>query len=106
MALLKRRLKAASLMESLTATVIIVVVFMIASLSLNNILRNEIRNNSQILRNRVAELMYFIEQNKIVCPFSDQGKYWVITIEQDKVSYIMNVRNKRNDDQWQIIVNR
>ena len=63
MALLKkkvfRKFRASSLIENLVASVLIVIVFMIASLSINNVFGNYIQGDEHEIKQRFSELSYF-----------------------------------------------
>lgn len=97
MALL-RKVRAASLVETLTASVIIVVVFMIASLSFNNVFRNSVKANDDLLQNRLQEIEYLARNGKILYPFFEEGTYWTISAEntEEKKFRVKNLRNGKN----------
>lgn len=80
MALLKK-IKAATLVETLVATAIILVVFTIGSLSLNNIFQSIIKNNDGPFQARVNELIYLAENDKIAIPYYEETQQWEISIE-------------------------
>lgn len=79
MAVLKK-IKASTLMETLIASVLIVIVFMIASMILNNLFYNSIKNDSRAIDARLNELQYLCEHQKIVPPYRDSMKFWDIDI--------------------------
>lgn len=81
MALLKK-LNGASLVETLTASVIIVVVFMIASFSFNNVFLSSVRSDDNLLQNRLEEIKYLFQYEKISFPFFEEGDYWIISGEE------------------------
>lgn len=83
MALLKK-IKASTLMETLVATVLIVVVFMISSMILNNLFSNSIKNNTRDIDAYLNELEYLYENEKIIIPYQNEYKDWLIVIEKDK----------------------
>ena len=101
MALLKR-IKAASLVETLTASVLIILVFMIASLSFNNVFSNTIKADGHLLQNRVRELKYFAEKGKLVFPFNEDQEYWTISGQKLEETYILQVYNKRQGREYQV----
>ena len=100
MALL-RKVRAASLVETLTASVIIVVVFMIASLSFNNVIRNSVKANDDLLQNRLQEIQYLAMNGKISYPFFEEGTYWIISAE-DTEEKKFRVKNLRNGENYEI----
>ena len=101
MAILKR-IKAASLVETLTASVLIIVVFMIASLSFNNVFLNSIKSDEQMLENRVRELKYFAGKGKLVFPFNEEQEYWNISGQKLEGKYVLQVFNKRQGRETQV----
>tara|TARA_R110000851_G_scaffold310283_2_gene470057 strand:- start:53638 stop:53955 length:318 start_codon:yes stop_codon:yes gene_type:complete len=95
MALLKK-VRAATLVETMVASVIIIIVFLIASLSVNNIFRGTINSDDTLLRNRINELTYFLNYRKIKIPFYEETTLWDIGIESREDTYVMEVLNKKN----------
>ena len=93
------KLKASSLIETLTASVIIVIVFMVASLSFNNVFLNTIKSNTATLDSRLDEIKYLTENENLHFPFYEEKQYWVISGEkkQERAYFkISNLRNNRN----------
>lgn len=82
MALLKK-LRSATLIESLLATVLIVVVFLMASLILNNLLQNSFSNNTHSVEQRITELEYQLQHNNIRLPYTEEYNNWDIEIKQE-----------------------
>jgi len=85
MALLKK-IKASTLMETLVATVLIVVVFMIASMILNNLFSYSIKGNTRPVDAYLNELQYLYLNEKLELPYHDDFKTWRISIESVKVN--------------------
>lgn len=83
-------------METMVASVIIIIVFLIASLSVNNIFRGTINSDDTLLQNRINELTYFINHEKIKIPFYEETNLWDIGIESGEDTYVMEVLNKKN----------
>tara|TARA_R110002074_G_scaffold216724_1_gene386796 strand:- start:50175 stop:50498 length:324 start_codon:yes stop_codon:yes gene_type:complete len=81
MALLKK-VKAATLVETIVATAIILVVFTLASLSLNNIFQSVVKSNDGSFLNRVKELSYLAKNNSLELPFYEETSQWDIVIEK------------------------
>lgn len=80
MALLKR-IPASTLMETLVATVLIVVIFMISSMLLNNFLSVKIKENADTVKERLHKLEYVFENKEIDVPYYEEFGSWEITIE-------------------------
>ena len=99
MALLKK-LRGSSLLETLTASVIIVVVFMIASFSFNNVFMNSVKANDDLLQNRLQELEYLSGHDKISFPFFEEGPYWIISAEEFRETAKFEVRNMRSGKEY------
>ncbi|MCH2046913.1 MAG: hypothetical protein MK212_22555 [Saprospiraceae bacterium] len=83
MALLKK-IKAATLMETLVATVLIFVVFMLASGILNNLLLNTIKNNTRLVDTRLYELEYLWLSDQLQLPYDEDLNDWSITVGKVK----------------------
>jgi len=79
-----KKLKASSLMETLVATVLIIIVFMIASLTLNNILFGSIRKEAGKINTHLNELHYNYLHSKIEVPYYETFEDWEVSIEQSK----------------------
>jgi len=70
--------KASTLIESLVASVIIIVVFTIASLTLNNVFQSTIKNNLDRVQNRMNTLEYLYLNDKISHPYQENFEDWNI----------------------------
>jgi len=75
-----KKIKAATLIETLTASVLIIVVFMIASLCFNNIFNNHVKQDRGSINNRIKELEYQIHHQKIKTPYTEEFGAWNIEI--------------------------
>lgn len=71
-------------METLVATVIIVIIFMISSMILNNIFGNTLKSNTDKVSNRITELEYLYRYDKVSLPYQEEFEDWVIYIESFK----------------------
>ncbi len=79
MAILKK-IKGATLIEVLTASVLIIIVFMIASFSFNTVLGNQVKRDKSAIENKIKELEYFSIHQKINFPYAEDFDGWEITI--------------------------
>ncbi|MDC9722883.1 MAG: hypothetical protein PSN34_08920 [Urechidicola sp.] len=77
-----KKLKASSLVETLVATVLIVLMFAIASLTLNNIFGNAIKNNTDEINRHLNQLQYQYSHQLIQLPYFDTYRNWEIAIEK------------------------
>jgi len=83
MAILKK-IKGSTLMETLVATVLIIIIFMVASIILNNIFSNSINSNTDAINTHLTELHYLEINNKIELPYKESLGDWNITIDSFK----------------------
>ena len=82
MAVLKK-IQASSLMETLVATVLIVIIFMISSMVLNNIVTTNIKHNTEKIEERMNKLEYEFMHNAIQIPYEEDFDMWEIKISKD-----------------------
>ena len=95
------KLKASTLIESLVASVIIIVVFAISSLTLNNVFQSSIKNNTDRVKNRMNTLEYLYLHEKIVYPYREDFEDWNIQLkkfQENNVSYILLEATQLNPD--------
>lgn len=71
-------------METLVATVLIVIIFMLSSMILNNLFYNSICNNTAKIESYYHEFYYFYSHNKIKVPYYTHYKGWSISINDKK----------------------
>jgi predicted PurR-regulated permease PerM len=90
MALLKK-VKASTLMETLIATVLIVVVFMISSMILNDVFLNSIKNNTNEIEAYLNELEYLYIHKKLLVPYQDDFNVWQISVERNRENGFNNI---------------
>ena len=91
-----KKVKAATLMETLVATVLIVLVFMISTFLLNSLFNNTIRSNTDSVKNHIHELMYLSQHDKLIIPYDDEFDSWDISIERDDSKLIFEAQHKEN----------
>lgn len=101
MALLTK-LRSATLIEALVATVLILVVFVISSLVLNNLLFNSFSRNTHSIENRLFELEYKVQNQSISLPYSEKYDVWdvsLVMLEHDGKQWLqctaINDNNKK-----------
>ena len=78
-----KKIKSASLIEILVATAIIVIVFVVASLILNNLILNSYSQKTHIIEYRLNELEYDLLHKKIKLPYNENYEKWDVTIQSD-----------------------
>lgn len=83
MALLKR-VKASTLMETLVATVLIVVIFMVSSMLMNNMVSGKIKQNTEIAQEQLNALEYQFKNNGLALPYYEDFESWEIMVAREK----------------------
>lgn len=96
-----KKIKSATLVEVIVASVLIVIVFMIASLILNNLVMNTFSKNMHPIETRLNELEYDLQNGMIKLPYEESYKDWDISIQADKTAskkkLIITASNNQND---------
>jgi hypothetical protein len=98
-----KKIKSATLVEVIVASVLIVIIFMIASLVLNNLVWNTFSKNTHPIDNRLNELEYEIQNNLIKLPYQESFKGWDIAIKTEKTDskeelLILAINEKNNKE--------
>ncbi len=78
-----KKIRSATLVEVLVATALIVIVFMIASLILNNLLLNTFSKNTHPIENKLNEVEYLFQNNMLRMPYREEWQSWTISIEPE-----------------------
>src|SRR5690606_4226789 len=76
------KLGASTLMETLVATVLIVVVFMMASMTLNSLFANTIAQNDDEIRQELLYLQYRYGHGRLPLPYYGEIGPWSIEVER------------------------
>jgi Tfp pilus assembly protein PilV len=79
MAILKR-LRGATLMETMVATVLLVVIFMVASLVMNSLVLAGAKANLEPINEKLNTLEYAYQNTNISVPYEEQWKDWLINM--------------------------
>jgi len=82
------KLKASTLMEVLVASVLIIIVFTIASLTLNNVFKSTIKSNTHTIDTQLNKLIYLYQHDKIGVKYQKDFKDWHISFSQQKENNI------------------
>jgi hypothetical protein len=105
MALLKR-VKASTLMETLVATVLIVVIFMVSSMLMNNMVSGKIKQNTEMAQERLNALEYQLKNGGLLLPYYEDFESWEITITKEKRQNIFLVTlEAENTNTHKIVIN-
>ena len=78
-----KKVKSATLIETLVATILIVVVFLLASLVINNLFFNTFHQKKEVAETRLNELEYLYIQQEIVLPYHEEVQNWDIFITKE-----------------------
>lgn len=87
-----KKIKASTLMETLIATVLIMVIFIISSLILNNLFASTVKHNMRAIKAKTNELEYLYINDKIELPFQDNFENWTITITTTRNSKTVTMK--------------
>ena len=97
-----KRLKAASLMETLIATILIMVIFMLSSLILNNLFSNAIKKDKRAITAELNKLEYLYLNNQLQTPLLEEYGMWLITIKREDLQkrklIILEAEHTENND--------
>jgi len=83
------KIKASTLIEVLVASVLIIIVFTIASLTLNNVFKSTITSNTHAIDTHINKLIYLYQHDKIGVKYQEDFKDWHISFSQQTESNIM-----------------
>lgn len=81
-----KKIKGATLMETMVATVLIVVIFMMASLLLNSIFSSSIQGNNQQITTYLNTLEYHYQNNNISIPYYEELEDWDIEVRSEQIA--------------------
>lgn len=70
-------------METLVATVLIVIVFMTASMLLNTLFLSGMQGNSRVAEERITELQYVFGHGGLELPYEEDWGDWKIEVKQN-----------------------
>ncbi len=84
-----RKLRGSTLIEVLVASVLIIIVFTIASLTLNNVFKSTIKSNTHAIDTHINKLMYLYQHDKIGVKYQEDFKDWHILFSQETENNII-----------------
>lgn len=79
-----RKVKSATLIETLIATVLIVIVFLLSAMIINSIFFNTFHQKKDVVVNRLDALEYNCINNSIELPYQEEYENWTIQIDKKK----------------------
>lgn len=87
-----KKIKASTLVETITASIIISIVFVIASLTLNNVFASTIKNDTNQIENYIHKLEYQYINDKIAIPYHENFENWELSItkvEENNINWVV-----------------
>ena len=93
-------------METLVATVLIVVVFMASSMILNNLFANSITFNENEVRQEVLRLQYQQQNSLLPLPYQSEVGDWHLSVtkvqSQGKTQFSYRAKHKTNNRELEV----
>lgn len=71
-------------METLVASILIITIFVVSSLILNNMFSNTIRGNVKPITSHLHELEYLYLNGKLTVPYEDDYESWNVSVTFQK----------------------
>jgi hypothetical protein len=88
------------LVETLTASILILIVFGISIVTIGNVLERTVKNNTRSIDNELNRLEYLYRNGKVKVPEIIDKNEWQIEIETEKendLNYVVfTAKNKQN----------
>ncbi len=76
----KLKFQASTIVETLIASIIIIIIFSIASMTLNNIFKSNFNSDTTAIETHLTKLQYLQKNNKLVFPYYENYQGWSINI--------------------------
>ncbi|WP_281335988.1 hypothetical protein [Flavobacterium eburneipallidum] len=96
-----KKIKSATLVEVIIASLLIVIIFMIASLVLNNLVMNTFSKNRHPIETRLNVLEYKLQNDLIELPYQESYRNWDIEIQLEekasKKELLIQATQNQND---------
>lgn len=92
-----KKIRASTLMETMVATVLIVVIFMLSSLILNSLFSAQVKNNLQPLKTHITKLEYQYCNQKIALPYFEEWQGWEITMVSVQGNSLVEIKAEELD---------
>ncbi|TAI48501.1 hypothetical protein [Flagellimonas allohymeniacidonis] len=99
-----RKIKASTLMETMVATVLIVVVFMIASLVMNTLMAAQVKSNLSPIKEHLQQLEYACMNKQLTVPYYEEWKGWEIALTQEGAMILIEATHLDNQKQVETLV--
>ena len=79
-----KKVKGSSLVETMVASVVIMVVFGISMATISNILRSAVEGNTRLIDRELNKIEYFYKHGKVQVPNTIDFKDWEIEVKKEK----------------------
>lgn len=105
-----KKLKASSLTEVIVATTILLVVFAISLVTLNNMMMSSVKKDTGVMETKIEKIIYQYQNNQLKIPISYTEDNFIISIEkqsQKELQFlefsITNIINKKKVTKKQLL---
>ncbi|WP_157832785.1 hypothetical protein [Croceivirga radicis] len=78
-------------METLVASILIVIIFLLATTILNNLFLNTLNFDKSNVQNRINLLSYKVQHNKLSLPYTEEYDEWLITIKKSEFTSLSEI---------------
>lgn len=78
----KIKVQASTIVETLIASIIIIIIFSIASMTLNNLFKSSVYNDTASIETHLGKLQYLQLKNKLSFPYNENYQGWSIIIKE------------------------
>lgn len=95
-----KKIRASTTVEIVVATVILLVLFFIASMSINNVFSATISKHDLELRQIRKEVKYNIFNEVISLPYTSESESWLISVQKIEDSVIFNAKNMKSNKNY------
>ncbi|WP_442845047.1 hypothetical protein [Leeuwenhoekiella sp. H156] len=79
---LLKKVRSSTLIETLVATVLILIIFVISSMILNSLFRNHVTANTNDIEMRLNTLEYQLNSGQLDLPYMESYKDWEISLKR------------------------
>lgn len=91
-----KKIKGATLIETIVASVLVLAIFVVATLTINNVFYSSVINDSFRFENRFKEVHYQTIQKKVIVPFYEETSNWEISVEKIENNIVIEALLKSN----------
>ncbi len=98
------KVRASTLMETMVATVLIVIIFMVASLIMNSLMAAQVNSNTSPVKERIKKLEYSYMNSQLKLPYQESWNEWEIIMATETHQKIPLVRIEATHTQSKRIV--